>query len=73
MTESFHYSLYFSEALKWLKKGKKITRPSWKEDYWVFLGKDKEVLIGNRFSDTSYRWMPVSLEAILADDWDILE
>lgn len=57
----------FNQAIKWLKEGKKVRRPSWKEDSYWKLGEDESI-----------QWVTgqaahIHLNQINADDWEIYE
>lgn len=55
------------QAMKWLREGKKICRPSWNGiSYWC-LGCDEEIEWANKLRAR------VHLKQIEADDWEIFE
>ena len=57
----------FKQAINWLKEGKKVRRPSWKDDsYWI-LGTEESIQWSNRMH------AHVHLNQIKATDWEINE
>ena len=57
----------FNQAIKWLKEGKKVRRPSWEENnYWI-LGIDEKI----SFKDGTTTHIHVN--QIEAKDWEIYE
>lgn len=55
----------FKQVIQWLKEGKKVRRPCWKENsYWIF-GQDQRIMFKGMITAS------VHLNQINADDWEI--
>lgn len=69
--------MLFDEALRLMRKGKKLTRKKWNGAY-IFIGKDVETLeesiyCGTRHTDRVYKVRNFDASGITSDDWSVLE
>ncbi|MEK0348006.1 MAG: hypothetical protein QQN44_06720 [Nitrosopumilus sp.] len=57
----------FKQAIYWLKKGEKVTRPCWKKDSYWKIGVDQIIFWADGTKAT------VHLNQLEADDWKLYE
>jgi hypothetical protein len=55
------------KAMKWLKEGKKITKPNWQKDSYLYMDEDYSI----NYADGTKAYLYIN--QILSNDWKIFE